>query len=388
MIRAITPLLSTGPYEEGCKVAGVSVVDVRALVDKAGNAAEDIRRHVDEAASLLRAQKKVIICCDYGMSRSNSIAAGALSRLENISAAEAIRRVIKATGETEIKFEMIHAVAAALGETAARAGATKIVVTGATGDIGAKLLPRLKNAIGLSSKEIDLLQGTQLFGLYCLEQKPTHIIHLASPRIISTNKSIGEEITILKNVADVAKLLGIKLVYLSSSQVFAGKELTAPLLADENTAPAPAGYLGFAKSLGEQLLQDMKLDACILRIGQVYGSGLKKPRFLAYFIDRLKQNLPVTTHRFSNGEPCVDLLHINDLVTALEQAISSNMKGLHHIGRGETLAPKEVVSLLKNKLNSASPLDSAAMEGTGSKVVLKPSLAATMPLETGLKDLL
>lgn len=394
MIRAITPFLSTAPYAEGSKVDGVSVVDVRALVDKQGNALGALRDCVREGVDLLKQGKRVIVCCDYGMSRSNAIAAGILATTESLSVSAAIRRVIAATGETEIKFEMIHAVAAAMGEIAAREKlvAKNILVTGATGDIGRHVLPVLKKSFpvrGLSSADLDLRDGTQSFGLLCLEERPTHILHLASPRVISTNRGVGDEITMLKNVADVAATIGIRIIYLSSAQVFAGSEHATPVLADETYPLAPAGYMGYAKALAEQLLKDMKIDACIMRLGQVYGPGLKKPRFLAYFIDRLRQNLPVVTHSFGNRQPCVDLLHADDLAAALVFVIANDIKGLHHIGRGETVHPKDIAGVLKNELHSASPIDSQEMDGRGNMTILAAEgFSPDVSLLDGLKDLL
>ncbi len=55
-----------------------SIVDVRDLVDKAGNDIDYIKSKIDESLVFLQQHKKIIICCDYGMSRSNSIGIGVL----------------------------------------------------------------------------------------------------------------------------------------------------------------------------------------------------------------------------------------------------------------------------------------------------------------------
>ena len=392
MIRAITPFLATAPYDEGSKAGGASVVDVRALLDKAGNAPELIHAKIKEGAALLKDGKRVIVCCDYGMSRSNAVAAGILSETEKISVPEAIRRVIRATGETEIKFEMIQAVAGAIDEGQEKPKTKKLLVTGATGDIGTYVLPLLQKSFparGLSSGDIDLRAGTQELGLLCLEEQPTHILHLAAPRVISTNRGVGDEITMLKNAADVAKALGIRIIYLSSVQVFAGAAGDDPVFADETHPVAPANHLGHAKALGEKLLADMRANACILRVGQVYGPTLRKPRFLAYFTDRLRQHLPVVTHSFENGPPIVDLLHADDLAVALALAITKDFTGLHHVGRGEAIYPKAIAAILKNELNSVSPVESQAMEGRGNVTVLDDrTFFPAVSLQQGLTDML
>ena len=84
MIRWITPTLGTGAFERVQRDGTFVVVDVRVLLDKRGNPPTLVRAKIDEAADLLRAGHRVVVCCDHGMSRSNAIAAGALALVDGL----------------------------------------------------------------------------------------------------------------------------------------------------------------------------------------------------------------------------------------------------------------------------------------------------------------
>src|SRR5262249_56720284 len=71
MIRWITEGLGTASWEELDGAEGVAVVDVRALVDREGNPAALVRAKIEEGAEHLSRGRRVVVCCDYGISRSN-----------------------------------------------------------------------------------------------------------------------------------------------------------------------------------------------------------------------------------------------------------------------------------------------------------------------------
>src|SRR3972149_1542382 len=84
-IRWITPLLGTAPALLFHQEADMNIIDVRDLVDKAGNRADAVRQKITEGCESLREGKKTVVCCDYGISRSNAIAVGILALSESIS---------------------------------------------------------------------------------------------------------------------------------------------------------------------------------------------------------------------------------------------------------------------------------------------------------------
>jgi len=115
LIRWITQNLGTSSYYNTKENPDIHIVDIRDLVDKLGNPPNYVKTKIEEALRYIQEGNKVVISCDYGISRSNAIAAGVLSLQEGISLNDAVRKVIKETSEKSIKIEVLSAVRKALG---------------------------------------------------------------------------------------------------------------------------------------------------------------------------------------------------------------------------------------------------------------------------------
>lgn len=114
MIHWITKNLGTASFDEASRLSGICIIDVRDLVDKGGNTVDAIRTKIDSTIDYLKQDEKVVVCCDYGMSRSNAIAAGAIALKEGIEFPNAVRMVINSTGEEEINLNVLSAVRKAI----------------------------------------------------------------------------------------------------------------------------------------------------------------------------------------------------------------------------------------------------------------------------------
>ena len=68
MIRWITKDLGTAPFTDSEIGDDLNVLDVRDLVDKHGNSAQATREKIDQGVALLQQGRKLVICCDYGIS--------------------------------------------------------------------------------------------------------------------------------------------------------------------------------------------------------------------------------------------------------------------------------------------------------------------------------
>ncbi len=174
-IRWITPLLGTAPASSIDGDTDITVVDVRNLVDKAGNPIDVVREKIREGAKSLVQGKRTVVCCDYGMSRSNAVAAGVLAKFDNIGFDAALRQVLDATGEKEIKLGPIGAVRAALGESAAqkdRRSQRSVLVTGGNGFLGKAFRLTAGDKFDLSAparSEVDISLGSTQLGLLAIE---------------------------------------------------------------------------------------------------------------------------------------------------------------------------------------------------------------------------
>src|SRR5579864_7146804 len=100
MIRWIIPdELGTAPHGEHEIMPRTVEVDARTLVDKLGNSPATLIEKIDEGLRALGSGQRVVVVCDFGVSRSNTIAAGILARWKNLDIDQAVAEVALLTGE-------------------------------------------------------------------------------------------------------------------------------------------------------------------------------------------------------------------------------------------------------------------------------------------------
>jgi UDP-glucuronate decarboxylase len=405
MIRWITDRLGTAAYSAAVGSPHLAVIDVRDLVDRGGNLLALARAKVDAAVAELGAGRQVVVCCDYGISRSNAVAAGALALAAPMPFSEAVRRVRSATGEAEIKVEVLAAVRDAIAETRPAAqpapAQKRVLITGGSGFLGSALRQRLPAgwcALSPARNQMDLLGGPVDLDLLVRDHGIEVVVHLATPRVLNNNASLGQALTLMKNVLDVCRENRAHLVYLSSWEVYSGYR-SCGLLADESLPANPGSTYGQGKYLCEVLLdrchQQCGLAYTLLRCGPVYGEGGERPKFLGSFISKALRGEAVVTHRYRNGFPCLDLLHVEDAIEALVQAVDQGALGQFNIGSGRGTSTTDLARLVISLTGSASRLEHREIQADAPNVVMDTSRARTrlgwqpgVDLETGLRRIM
>lgn len=377
-IRWITPLLGTAAASSIDGEANISVIDVRNLVDKAGNPVDVVREKIQEGVESLVEGKQTVICCDYGMSRSNAVAVGVLAKFEKIEFDAALRKVLDATGEREIKLQPLSAVREALGERPAKQKLRtqrSILVTGGNGFLGKAVQIASSNEFELitpTRSEVDISLGSTQLSLLANEKEVDCIVHLANPRVYTSNIALGQSLTMLRNVIDVCLANEIKLIYPSCWEVYSG--YTGLLTADESTSALPRGPYGEAKYLAELLIESCRktegLRCMMLRPGVIYGAGGDKPKFIYRFIDKARRSETVFTHQYNNGAPSLDLLYVDDFVAALLSALRTEFVGDLNIGTGQLTSTKKIAQLIIKKLGSSSLIEPVSIDADVASVAL------------------
>ena len=372
MINWLTDYIGTGAYLKVTNDSGdMGLVDVRNLVDKDGNTSEAINTKINESLDQLKKYGKVVVCCDYGMSRSNSIAAGVIAKYESIPFSQAVSLVQKKAPEEGIKLEVLNAVFRALNPNLSSTGSNenRVLMTGGTGFIGSQLSGRLAKSLfvkALSGKDVDLIHNPVLLDLLVKENNITTLVHLANPRIYTVNIAMGDSLVMLKNVLEVCRLNKLKLIYVSSWEVYSGYK-AEELLADEKLPLFPVGAYGETKWMSEQLIEhyhkNYELPYVLLRSSPVYGEHSDKPKFIHNFIDRAKKNEPIATHKYLNGFPKLDLLYLDDFIGAAEKAVNFNGTGIFNIGSGKTVNTKAIAEQIARIFNSTSTISSTEING-------------------------
>ena len=358
MIRWINEYLGTGAYHQ-IERGDFNLIDVRELVDKSGNTPNVIKENIGRIVNSLKSGRKTVVCCDYGMSRSNSLAAAALAIYMQIRFDDALSMVVKATGEQNIKTEMIVSIRYVLeGELSPRK--ENILVTGASGFIGSALIPKLQryaSVFSLTSCNGDLSQSAYELERIVSAENIGQIIHLANPRVYTSATAMGTSLNLLKNVIDVCKQHHIKLIFPSSWEVFSGYKERA-MIVDEQTPFFPKGTFGETKMLSEQLIEHSAslygLSFLVFRICPIYGLGSRKPAFIYTFFKKALKNEMIVTHQYRNGMSHLELLHVDDLVEIMAAAIQKELSGTYHIGSGSFHSTFEIAEVIVRTVGANS----------------------------------
>lgn len=406
MIRWITDSLGTAPWESAVSVPEITVLDVRDLVDKEGNSSELIRSKIEQGLDALDAGETVVVACDYGISRSNAVAAAILAVGRCIPYYDGLQLVVDRTGEKEIKIETIHGVAAVVDLMQGRAedeeqqSVPRIVVTGGSGYIGSALVPLLQTrfpTLAICHDEADLVAGAVELDLLVQAHAATHLVHLATPRDFGKNSAVGDSVSMVKNVLDVWSGNGLKLLFVSSADVFSGYD-AMPHEATESLTPLPRSSPGVAKFLCETLIGQHSavhgLATTVLRSATIYGGSDRRPKYLHTFIEKALRDDNITVHRYRNGHPAVDLLHIDDFCRAVIAAIERNVSGVVHCGSGVGITTRDLVDLIQSVAGSHCNVSDHRIDANTPNVILDCSLATAtlgwkpqIPLGDGIQVL-
>ena len=360
-IRWITEHLGTAPYGQFAVPKNAHVVDVRDMVDQSGNTADLAMAKVDDGAAALRRGQTVVVCCDYGISRSNAVAAGVLARYEGVPYDSAVTRVMEATGECRMQIGVVHAVRAGLEGDESGDEDSRLLVTGVPGIVGTAFLNRVgdqADIIAPRPTELDLLGGAVELDLIVRRQRPSTVLHLANPRMYTVSPALGETLVMLKNVIDVCLAQDLRLIYPSSWEVFSGYRSNG-LLATPELPANPGGTHGQTKLLAEVLLEHHQrhsgLKLTLLRASPVYGAG-DQPKFIQHFIAKALRSEPIHTHRYRNGDPGLDLLHIDDFTALLDAVCANPFDGVINAGTGKLTTTPEIARCIVELADSKSAI--------------------------------
>lgn len=152
----------------------------------------------------------------------------------------------------------------------------KVLVTGVKGQLGYDVVKELEKRgyqpIGVDRDEMDLMDNTAIRSVI-MNLKPEAIIHCAAHTAVDKAE---EEVEVcyqinaesVKVIAECAKELDIKLIYISTDYVFDG---TKEGEYTETDIPNPINVYGASKLKGEQYVQDLLEKYYIVRISWVFG---------------------------------------------------------------------------------------------------------------------
>ncbi|HSW70847.1 MAG TPA: SDR family oxidoreductase, partial [Gammaproteobacteria bacterium] len=165
------------------------------------------------------------------------------------------------------------------------------------------------------------------------------------------DKNLGEEgeawrinVEGTRNVAEIARETGKKVIYISTDFVFDGRKPEGESYGEEDL-PNPLGWYAQTKYEGEKALEESGADYVILRIAYPYRAEFsQKKDFMRAIRDRLisgEKIMGVTDHIF-----CPTF--IDDLAHAIDALVSNDAAGIYHAVGGQALTPYDCVKAIIN----------------------------------------
>ncbi|MFX1537419.1 MAG: NAD-dependent epimerase/dehydratase family protein [Promethearchaeota archaeon] len=345
---------------------GVSLLDVRDLIDRKGNDLAIVRNKIQVGADILRSGRKLVVCCDKGISRSAAVSIGILSLLGK-SFDNSLKLVEGKIKDQSLNLDLLDDIKKCIDPEAGKKSkgqkTSKLLVTGGTGFIGTIFVERLCNKYSFFSParvEIDLAKDVLPLYREVKNREIDLIIDFAHPRLRNSLQSLSQSIVMVRNILEVSRLNDVPLIFLSSLDVFEGYHDDVSDL-KSNLKPKPTSIFGQSKALCEELIRVYRevygLNVTTLRLPYVYGKVMNQPNFFWKTITNASRNASITVHRYLNGFQQFDFLYISDLIDAIENSIRFVPSEDINLGTGKRLSTMDVAKLIITLTNSESKIN-------------------------------
>ncbi len=239
----------------------------------------------------------------------------------------------------------------------------KIVVTGASGFVGARIMNKYPNAIAVPS---ELTRNA--------DDKLVEFIKKASPNVIINAAAIADigvcqknpEASYMANVrlqtvlAKVARAVGAKLVSFSSDQVYTGCAFQGPYKETEEL-PTPANIYAIHKLEAEKRVLDICPSAVMLRATWMYDMPIKnhanRGNFLVNTLDCIKN---LTQMRYSS-KTFRGITYVRQVVDFLDKVFLLS-GGVYNYGSENTLNMFDTAKALIKALGREDLIDKLVVD--------------------------
>ncbi len=221
----------------------------------------------------------------------------------------------------------------------------KILLTGATGQLGKeilKILGKKFNVCAPTRKELDLEKTDEIYR-YCSKNEPDILILAGAYTDVDGSELEKEKVFKINflSTKEFVKYVAIKnkmLIFISSDYVFDGKKETY----SEIDLPQPLCFYGKTKYLAEKEIISNLKKYFIIRTSWLYGEG--KNNFIFKFLEKAKteKNIKVVIDRY--GSPT----YTKDVALALITLIYSEKYGIYHIVNTGRVSRFEFAEKIKN----------------------------------------
>ena len=209
--------------------------------------------------------------------------------------------------------------------------ALRVVITGATGQLGIELIQLLEEedyfeVIGLGRKDMDITDYDQV-EKKMVELMPDIIIHTAAYTNVDSAEDDPDTAFLVngtgtENLAIMASKLKAKLVYISTDYVFSG-EINRPI--SESETPSPISVYGRSKLAGETYIRKNLEQFFIIRTSWVYG--LHGNNFVKTMLELSEKRNQIMVVDDQIGSPTYTL----DLAKCILLLMVTEKYGIYHV---------------------------------------------------------
>lgn len=228
----------------------------------------------------------------------------------------------------------------------------RILITGSNGLLGQKMVELLSRTtyplmlVSLENRSVfdeEILPYRQLdltkrqdVRKIVDEFEPDVIVHTAAVTdvdLCEKERGLAWQVNVgsVENLTYAAKLVGAKIIHLSTDYVFDGN--SGPYT--EADRPNPISYYGRTKLASENALLTSDVPTAILRTMVLYGMGIGiKQNFALWLYNNLSENKSIKVVDDQIGNPTL----VDDLAFAILKIMELNKTGIYHV------AGKDIVS--------------------------------------------
>ena len=263
----------------------------------------------------------------------------------------------------------------------------KVLITGANGLLGQKLIALLQTKEGVSLYAtsrgkarildfkgeyfpLDATNKQEVLSLF-KKLKPDVVIHTAAMTHVDECELHPEDcyvanVEAVRNVVAGCEMIDAHMVHLSTDFIFDGTE--GPL--SEKAVPNPINYYGKTKLEAEEIIKASKISSSIARTVLVYGvvPGLKRSNIILWVKDNLakKNSLKIVDDQWRTPTLA------EDLALGCWLLAKDKVKGIYNISGGDMLTPYEMAQLVATYFKLDNQYITRANSATFSQPAKRP----------------
>ena len=259
----------------------------------------------------------------------------------------------------------------------------KILVTGGAGFIGKYLVKSLllnnnsitifdnfsnssKDSINfLKNKDVKIIEGDirKIQEISNVIKNQEIVIHLAAKisvvdSINNPSETFQVNVNGTKNILTACEKYRVKKLIVASSAAVYGESLPNLKLTEESQTNPISPYGESKIKMEDDIMKfelEHNIDCIILRFFNIFGFGQSSEYagVITKFIEKIKKNEQLII--FGNGSQTRDFVAIEDVISSIHNAISSDISGKFNIASGKSITinelAKKMISLSGKKIN-------------------------------------